>query len=151
MHAHWTKSLVPCGLCDSDEPFSFCRLWLACYFLFYCHHLKENELTEVSEFVFDTLIRKTGHLYSLLSLCKWNDYYLHCDSKCSCFVSLQFDLLTEELSWCSHEVPSCSLIYCGMTSPDHCSQSILLILSTAVFNFLQYKSVLFSFVCLLFH
>lgn len=93
--------------------------------------------------------RKTQHLYSLLSLCKWNDYYLHCDSKCSCYLSLQFDLLTEEraLYLCSSEVPSCSLLFCGMISPsrNHCSQSMLMILSTAVFHFLQYKFILFHF------
>lgn len=63
--------------------------------------------------------QENGTLYSLLSLCKL--YFLHCNSKCSCYLSLQFDLLTKEylfLSRCSSEVPSRSLLYCGMISPS---------------------------------
>lgn len=156
MHAHWTKSLVPCGLCDSDEPFSFVdRVQHAT--VCFVATTEENELVGYKNLylTFWSANRKTDHLYPLLSLCKLNDQYLHCNSKCSCYLSLQFDLLTEEqpLSPFRREVPSCSLLHCGMISPsrNHCTQSMLMILSTAVFHFLQYKLILFHFVCLLFH
>lgn len=107
MCAQCTKCLVPCGLRDSAEPFSFveCGYWIeksGSIYLFYNLLViwkkrqdsmllfvllpllkKMNGRHENLYLTFwSTRKRKTIHLYSLLSLFKLNDYCLHCDSKC---------------------------------------------------------------------
>lgn len=77
--------------------------------------------------------RKNMCMYSQQSLFQSNDYYLHCISKCSCYL-----VLTEEqhLSLSSSEVSSCNLYYCGIlyrpreiTAVSRCLWSSLLLYS----------------------
>lgn len=45
MHAQWTQSLVPCGLCNSDDPFSFvdCGYRVERAVVFICFNFYLNE------------------------------------------------------------------------------------------------------------
>lgn len=74
----------------------------------------------VWEFVFCLAKQKNSTLYSLLPLCKW--YYLHCQSAALIRLCrfLPPDVRTTSFSM----YPSCSLLFCCMSSGNHSKDHI---------------------------